>query len=151
MLKDSSFSGSVSAQLPHARSRWHPSFLHFPCPHLTIYRYCGYIFSYHGRRLLSFLLLQPDFEKVVAKQLTGQALRAMRDAIDQVQTRVSYNCLPNTLSIFWFHFDWSMLTKHWNHLLIYMPAFLTYVDRSVSFSNLKRRCGLYNTKYVFNS
>ncbi|TPP61435.1 hypothetical protein FGIG_02179 [Fasciola gigantica] len=42
---------------------------------------------YHGRRLLSFLLAQPDFEKSVIKQLTGQSLRAMRDAIDQVQTR----------------------------------------------------------------
>ncbi|KAG5441895.1 TOG array regulator of axonemal microtubules protein 1 [Clonorchis sinensis] len=42
---------------------------------------------YYGRRLLRCLQQHPDFERTVKKQLNGQPLRAVREALDQIQTK----------------------------------------------------------------
>ncbi|TGZ72968.1 hypothetical protein CRM22_001769 [Opisthorchis felineus] len=42
---------------------------------------------YYGRRLLRCLQQHPDFERTVKKQLNGQSLRAVREALDQIQTK----------------------------------------------------------------
>ncbi|KAF5403907.1 hypothetical protein PHET_02487 [Paragonimus heterotremus] len=42
---------------------------------------------YHGRRLLQCLMQQSDFERAVRKTLTGQTLRVVREAMEQIQTK----------------------------------------------------------------
>ncbi|KAH8855568.1 Crescerin-like protein che-12 [Schistosoma japonicum] len=42
---------------------------------------------YYGRRLLSTLMQHPDFERTAHRQLTGQSLRAVKEAIDQIHQK----------------------------------------------------------------
>ncbi|KAA3680581.1 uncharacterized protein DEA37_0014015, partial [Paragonimus westermani] len=42
---------------------------------------------YHGRRLLQCLTQHSDFERAMRKTLTGQTLRVVREAIEQIQTK----------------------------------------------------------------
>ncbi|CAH8834773.1 unnamed protein product [Trichobilharzia szidati] len=42
---------------------------------------------YYGRRLLSTLMQHPDFERTAHRQLSGQSLRALKEAIDQIHQK----------------------------------------------------------------
>ncbi|CAH8478764.1 unnamed protein product [Heterobilharzia americana] len=42
---------------------------------------------YYGRRLLSTLMQHPDFERTAHRQLSGQSLRALKEAMDQIHQK----------------------------------------------------------------
>ncbi|CAH8434249.1 unnamed protein product [Schistosoma turkestanicum] len=52
---------------------------------------------YYGRRLLSSLIQHPDFERTARKQLTGQSLRAVKEATDQIHQK-GVGDLPPSMS-----------------------------------------------------
>ncbi|CAH8431873.1 unnamed protein product [Schistosoma mattheei] len=52
---------------------------------------------YYGRRLLSTLMQHPDFERTAQRQLTGQPLRAVKEAIDQIHQK-GVGDLPSSMS-----------------------------------------------------